>query len=428
MSEQKKWRRKRGVSEGGISSVRSFALDVLVRWAQGDRFASDLIDWMATRKGLSSADTAFLQEMVLTTLRNLSLLDFWIGGLSSHRHLDHRTRWVLRLGLAQLLLTGVAPHAAVNSTVAIAGRASGLVNAVLRRADREREQLMTAAADQPLEVRTSHPQFLVDRFERQFGEQRAAALCEWNQRPAEVFIRINPLVPVDERRLLELAGASSVLPGRFIQCVRVPRQALADGWCYVQDPATAVAPVLLDPKEGDQVLDACAAPGGKTALMAGMMNNHGGIVACDVAGHRLDRLRENLQRLGVRNATVVQNDWLRDSNAAMLGMFDKILLDAPCSNTGVMRRRVDVRWRLKECEFEQQANAQLGMIRSCLKHLKPNGVMVYSTCSIDFEENEKVIEAILAERSDLTLVQSHVLFPPESGTDGAYAAKLIRNG
>lgn len=405
--------------------MRSFALDVLIHWTQSERFASDLIDGRARQESLSSADTAFLQEMVLTTLRNLSLLDFWIGELSHHKHLAHRTRWVMRLGLAQLLLTGVASHAAVNDTVAIAGRASGLVNAVLRRADRERAQWIAAAEDQPLEVRTSHPAFLVRRWERQFGGERAAALCGWNQRPGAIFVRINPLVPIDEARLLELAGASSVLPGGFIECARVPRPALAEGWCYVQDPATAVAPILLDPREGEDVLDACAAPGGKTALMAGMMNNGGRIVACDVAGPRLERLRGNLQRLGVANTQVVRHDWLSDTNAATLGRFDRILLDAPCSNTGVMRRRVDVRWRLQEEEFERQANAQLVMIRACLRHLKPGGTLVYSTCSVDPDENERVVGAILAERSDLELIQSRTLFPPESGTDGAYAAKLV---
>jgi 16S rRNA (cytosine967-C5)-methyltransferase len=387
----------------------------------------DLLDEAVRRAQLSGPNAAFLHDIVLTTLRHLSLLDHWTGILTDGKHLDHRTRWLVRIGLCQLLLSGVPSHAAVNETVAAAGRSGSLVNAVLRRAAREETALKSGVENLPLSVRLSHPEFLVKRWIKIMGKAKAEALCQWNQAPAPVFVRIN--------RLHEDAGAKlPLVPGLtaaeqaegFFLCDSPPREALQQGLCYAQDPSTAVAPRMLNPQPGHTVLDACAAPGGKTALMAEMMCNEGRIIACDASGPRFNRMRENLTRLKVHNAQPYQFDLLSGQEPPFGRLkFDRILLDVPCSNTGVMRRRVDVRWRLEEIHFAELAVTQIKLVEAALPMLKAGGSLVYSTCSIDPDENQNVVRAILAAHPELELIESRLVFPPKDSMDGAYAARLV---
>jgi 16S rRNA (cytosine967-C5)-methyltransferase len=398
------------------SRVRGLAIDVLGEWARGERYASDILDQAQREVDLIAPDAAFLREIVLTTLRNLSLLDHWIAMLTEDKHLDHRCRWGLRIGLSQILLSKVSEHAAVNETVAATGRARGLINAVLRRACREAAELTTAAAELPLETRTSHPKWLVQRWLAAFGTEKTTALCEWNQQPAATLGRANRLHP-------EMASAVE----DFTTYEHLPRAELAAGMVYIQDPSTLIAPRLLKPEAGMRVLDACAAPGGKTAFMAQLMANEGEIVACDVSEGRLRRLTNNLKRLGVTNTSVELHDWTSECVPAFAGEgFDGILLDVPCSNTGVMRRRVDVRWRLEESGFEQQTATQERLLRNTLRALKPGGALVYSTCSIDPEENGPLVRRVLESLPGFRLEAEESSFPPDSGMDGAYAAKIIR--
>jgi 16S rRNA (cytosine967-C5)-methyltransferase len=409
------------------ASVREIALRVLSEWSQQKQFAQDLLDEACRRHHLSPPDAGLLHHIVLGVLRNLSLLDHWISTLCSHPHLDHHTRWVLRIGLAQLLLLDMPPHAAVNETVEIAGKARSIVNAILRRADRERAALLGSTMSLPLEVRTSHPGFLVRRWRETLGAERADALCGWNQDPAGTFVRLNPLHPGATSWMADACGLEDV-GGGFYRCESLPREALAAGLCYAQDPATAIAPVLLGAQPGEAILDACAAPGGKTAMLAAMMNNQGRIIASDSSEARLKRLRENLSILRVTNAGVFVHD-LASDKAAPWGdtLFDRILLDVPCSNTGVMRRRVDVRWRLREEDFSQFAALQSRLLQNSLRFLKPGGTVVYSTCSIDQEENRGVIDRVLAANPALALIEERLVFPPADHSDGAYAARLVLN-
>lgn len=398
-----------------VSRVRGLALDVLGEWAQGERHASDLLDFIQREEDISGPDAAFLREIVLTTLRHLSMLDHWIAVLTNDKHLDHRCRWGLRIGLAQLLIIGVPEHAAVNETVAATGRARGLINAVLRRACREAADLRAAAALLPLETRTSHPKWLVERWSAQLGAAGAEALCVWNQQHAPLTARVNRLHP-------DMKDA----PEEFLACETLPRAELAAGRVYIQDPATLIAPRLLAPLPGQRVLDACAAPGGKTAFMAELMGDQGEIIACDVSPGRLRRLHTNLQRLGVGCARIETHDWsLPQLPAWAEAGFDRVLLDVPCSNTGVMRRRVDVRWRLQPEDFARHAEMQRALLANGLRVLRPGGALVYSTCSLDPEENGAVVRAVLAAAPGHRLEQEQSSLPPGSGMDGAYAARIV---
>lgn len=409
------------------TNVRSVAVEVLTEWQKTPRFAVDILDEWTRRTALSAPNAAFLHDIALTTLRNLSLLDHWTDHLTDNKHLDHRTRWVLRVGLCQLLLLGVPSHAAVNETVSIAGRSGALINAVLRRAGREESKLQNQIASLPLAVAYSHPEFLVRRWIKIMGKAKTEALCQWNQNPAPTYVRTNRLHEDAIERMARVPGLAPHTEEDFFECETAPRQALQQGICYAHDPSTAIAPRMLGALPGETILDACAAPGGKTALIAQMMCNEGRIIACDASAARLNRLRENLTRLHVRNAQVMQYDLLSAASPPFGPLcFDRILLDVPCSNTGVMRRRVDVRWRLQEDEFKALAQTQRAIVESALLSLKPGGTLVYSTCSIDPEENQQLIKAVVEAHPDLELIESRLVFPPKDLMDGAYAARMVK--
>ena len=194
----------------------------------------------------------------------------------------------------------------------------------------------------------------------------------------------------------------------------------------MQDPSTRLACELLDPQPNEFVLDACAAPGGKTSYLAELMRNQGSIVALDRQSPRLKVLEQNLVRLGMKAAKIVRHDWA-DGPMNSLGEFDRILVDAPCSNTGVLRRRVDARWRLRPNEFTRMAQMQLSILRNVAPLLKAGGTLAYSTCSLEPEENEQVVAAFTREMSIFQLETEKRSLPFRDGFDGAYVAKLIKS-
>jgi len=409
-------------------SARETALAALGLWRQEKRFADSILSGLLTKADLIVSDRAFSLELFYGVLRNLTLLDFWIGCLRASR-IESSVRDILRLGLYQIFLLKTPEHAAVNESVAIASKKQrSIVNAVLRTATRERSELLAEANAQPLFVRMSHPQFLVERWEQYFGAGHTAELCEWNNRPASIYGRINRL-KIDAERFLELYPNSRPLIGNpdFVELSALPIAALNSGHCNIQDPSTAIACQLLDPKPGEKILDACAAPGGKTTYLAELMRNQGVIVACDRDGERLEILKGNVSRLGATIVRAVGHDWGRNDlpkEILSIAPFDRILLDAPCTNTGVMRRRVDVRWRLRPEDFSRMSNEQLIIARAVLHLLKPGGTLIYSTCSLEREENEDIVRELLAEQPSSILEREKHSLPFREGFDGAFAAKV----
>jgi 16S rRNA (cytosine967-C5)-methyltransferase len=411
-------------------SARELAQVALRQWRTGNGFADAILSRLLRSSELEAADRAFATELSYGVLRNLTLLDFWIDALRAER-LDQDTRDLLRLGIYQLFVLKTPEHAAVYETVELAHpRNRSLINAVLRSGLRRKEELFGNAKKATLNVRTSHPQFLIDRWTGTFGAENTAALCEWDNRPALIYARINRL-KISADNFLSMHPDAERLPRHenFARLVGVPSDALSLGHCYVQDPSTAAACLLLDPKPGECVLDACAAPGGKTGYIAELMKNQGVIVACDRDNGRLKTLRDNLERLGVEISRYAQHDWTSEARPveiANVPCFDRILIDAPCSNTGVIRRRVDLRWRLTPRDFLRMQDQQLCILRATIPFLKVGGVLVYSTCSIEPEENEQAVRAIMKEFPSLTLMEQVSVLPVQSGFDGTFAAKLCR--
>jgi 16S rRNA (cytosine967-C5)-methyltransferase len=413
-------------------SARRIALAALRRWREGKRLDDSIISGFLAKADLTYSDRAFALQLFYGVLRNLTLLDFWIGCLRSSQ-VEGSLRDVLRLGLYQLFFLETAQHAAVYETVELAsGRQRAVTNAMLRTAARQRDDLLRRAVAQPLSVRASHPQFLVARWQQHFGVKNAEELCRWNNLPPPIYGRINRLKISREKFLQLYPEPSSVARNSdFVEFDTLPANALSGGHCYIQDPSTMIACQLLDPKPAEKILDACAAPGGKTGYIAQLMKNKGTIVACDRDGQRLFTLKDNMARLSVAIVNSLRHDWTRGripENVVSVAPFDRILVDAPCSNTGVMRRRVGVRWRLPPGDLTRMPDEQFQITHSAVGLLKPGGVLVYSTCSLETEENEQVVARMLEQFPQMRLTDQEFCLPFRDHFDGAFAARLVNTG
>jgi 16S rRNA (cytosine967-C5)-methyltransferase len=411
-------------------SARQAALNALGAWQTYKDRADTIISTILAAAKLGKSDRGFALELFYGVLRNLTLLDFWIGCLRVPP-VDDDLRDILRLGLYQLMFLGIPDHAAVNESVELAHpKRRGFINGMLRTAVRDRDELRVRMKQQPLPVRSSHPGFLVTRWQKNFGLEATAALCNWNNQPAPVYARVNRL-KLDLEQFKERYPGWKTVPRHpgFIKCTELPTEPLQRGHCYIQDLSTVMAGQLLDPQPGEKILDACAAPGGKTSHLAELMQNRGLIVACDREADRIRTLEQNLERLGVTIARVFRHDWTQKrvpKEIASNAPFDRILVDVPCTNTGVMRRRVDVRWRLQPGSVAKMRSQQLEIMQGVSGLLKPGGVMVYSTCSLEPEENEEAVQQLLLELSNWQLVETRFSRPFKDNMDGAFAARLER--
>lgn len=410
-------------------SARRAALVALRAWQDYNDRADIIIGNILGEAKLQRADRAFALELFYGVLRNLTLVDFWIGCLRTEK-VEPYLQDILRLGLYQLFFLGTPDHAAVNESVELAlPKARGLINGVLRNAIRDRDELRSRARRQPLSLRSSHPGFLVTRWQRNFGLEATAALCHWNNQPPPIYARINRLKIDSEQFAQRYPEEVEPLAGQedFFICAELPAIALKRGHCYIQDPSTVIAGCLLDPQPGEKILDACAAPGGKTAHLTQLMQNKGLILACDRDEKRVRTAKENIERLGLTIARICQHNWLErrvPKEIQDAAPFDRILVDVPCTNTGVMRRRVDVRWRLQPENVNRMRQQQSEILRRVATLLKPGGILVYSTCSLEPEENEEAVQEFLRESPRWQLLEEKFSRPFVDKLDGAYVAKL----
>lgn len=389
---------------------------------------------------LPGPDRALVQELCYGAVRWRATLDWLIHRQSHQPHIDLPALVILRLGLYQLLwLDRIPPHAAVHETVEAAraldlGHQAGFINAVLRNIQRAAEA--TRATLQELRTSNpalgwSHPAWLVQRWQARLTPAELQALLAWNNSPAPTYVRINTL-KADPARLIEQWRDEGVqydfgrwdwvpenLVFHFRQHPPLERlKSLQDGLFYVQDPSTLLAVGLLAPRPGERILDLCAAPGGKATLIAQYLDNDGSVIAVDPQPKRRQRLQANCERLGA-DITVAAPDAPETQ-----GPFDAILIDAPCSNTGVLRRRLEVRWRLSASELDRGRVTQARILADVAPRVRPGGRLVYSTCSLEPEENEAQIDAFVAAHPRFRLIQARFLHPARDAVDGAYAALL----
>ena len=434
--------------------------------ARGRDFVEDLLDAALAKAQISAADRRLCQELAYGVVRWKATLDWLIARKVQHKAPNPRLQNLLRLGLYQIFwLERIPNHAAVHETVELAKRAgfhaqAGFVNAMLRGYLREfkatRDLLADLKSKQPA-IGFSHPEWLVARWQDRWGAQKAAQLMEWNNNPPKTFARVN-LLKAEPGKLLAQWREEGVdyefvrrdwIEENLVFEIKSNRSlrelpSFQQGLFYVQDPSTLLAVRLLDPRPGESVLDLCAAPGGKLSFIAQLMGNQGRLVAHDTAPERLKLLEENCARLGVTSVETtsslpfsfkVQGSKFKvqcsayPPGASTLDprpsiLFDRILVDAPCSNTGTMRRRVDLRWRIRPEEIERMRGLQLELLRQAAELLLPEGALVYSTCSLEPEENSSVVRQFLRERNEFDLEAERELVPFVNEVDGAYIARL----
>lgn len=396
-------------------------------------------------------DVRFARQLVLGVVRWQKRLD-WIIATGCTRPVAQLSPWarhILRLGTYQLFwLDRVPQSAAVHTSVELAkhlthqGIAS-LVNAVLRNLLRQRAPIRYPDPRQTptryLAVYHSHPEWLVERWVGRWGRTIAERVLAANNQPAELNIYLNrlrpsrtltaelDLVPVESRPGFYRAAHGAAL---------FASQAYQQGRFQVQDPNAGLAVALLDPQPGERLLDLCSAPGGKAVQAAIAMADRGWVVATDISLPRLKRVRENARRLRLHAIRPVA----RDGMTPGCGVFDRVLADVPCSATGVLGRRPDARWRRKPAEFAALTARQQVLIQRAYEHLRPGGVLVYSTCSLEEEENEAIVERFLQQTPTARLERADAHFPaqPYAGRyvltipgqhagDGSFAAR-IRKG
>lgn len=420
------------------TSARSRAAGIVRAWIETQAYPERLL------QEVTGDQRAAVMEMAYGVVRQFRALEFIRATLAPKKPVP-AVHAVLLIGLYQVFHMDQPRHAVVNETVDAAKQAGGkragdFVNAVLRRSLREEDALRELLAKQSVGVRLSHPDHLLTRWRRHLAEEDLHALCEWNNSRPGVVLRVNRLRAGTAAllgRLREAGIEAGPHPYAPDQCLVLPRgiavetvPGYAEGWFAVQDPSTLAAVSLLAPQPGERVLDLCAAPGGKTALIVEHMNGDGFVVAVDTAADRLDVLRTNLSRLGCDTAKIRRADAADPAALARAvdGLapdgFDRILLDVPCTNTGVLRRRPDARWRFDEGRLREAVKMQRRLLDAAAPHLRAGGSMVYSTCSLEPEENEQQIEAWLGENRGMRRIREIALIPPNRETDGAYAALL----
>ena len=440
-------------------SPREIAARVLRRRCNSPDYVETLLEQELARATLSRLDRSLCQELVYGIVRREMTLDWLIARKTGTREQERGAHILLRMGLYQIFwLQRIPAYAAVHETVELAKRTgcgvkTGFLNAVLRGCLREREALarqLEALKKEDPAAGYSHPAWLVERWQARWGAENTAQLMEWNNAPPPTFARLNRLktdaATLTERwksqgigfaaRQWDWTGEDSVF-----ELQSHPSLAEWDdfqrGFFYVQDPGTLLAVHELDPQPGENILDLCAAPGGKTACLAQRMENRGRILALDNQPQRVRRLRENCARLGVTCVETAADVASADPGNVASALradpscvrtappFDRILLDAPCSNSGVLRRRVDLRWRIRPEELVRLRREQGTLLRQAAARLKPGGRLLYSTCSLEPEENETVTREFLAEHSQFTLERERQLLPFRDQVDGAYVAALL---
>jgi 16S rRNA (cytosine967-C5)-methyltransferase len=426
---------------------REITMDALGRRAGGE-FIDAVLEEALRNARLSPEDRRLCLELVYGIVRWQLTLD-WLVARKTNGLQKPGLQNLLRLGLYQIFwLDRIPNHAAVHETVELAktrgfGPQAGFVNAILRGYLREFEatkQELVDLKDKHPHLGYSHPEWLVQRWEKKWGRPQTKQLLEWNNTPPKTFARVNTL-KTDPGRLLTQWREENVdydfIRGDWLDENLVfelkshpPLEVLPSfkqGLFYVQDPSTLLAVRELHPHPGEAVLDLCAAPGGKLTYAAQLMQNEGRLVAHDTNAERLKLVQENCTRLGITCVQTVSPPELTQMVAEKSsGLFDRVLIDAPCSNTGVMRRRVDLRWRIRPEEIERLGRTQLDLLKTAVALVKPQGSIVYSTCSLEPEENGQPVADLLQSYRELRLETERELHPFADGVDGAYVATLKR--
>jgi 16S rRNA (cytosine967-C5)-methyltransferase len=438
--------------------AREVALKIIGEVDTGGAYANIALARELAKRPLSDQDRRFVTELVYGTVKSGNTLD-WILDHYSNRPLNKIPaviRNILRMGIYQVFfLSRVPPSAACNQAVELAkkyGHAGTVkfVNAVLRSAARDPGKVVYPdPGEQPdayLALKYYHPRWLVSRWLARLGFGSCEELCRTDNETPPLSLRTNTLKVTRDELLVRLAAegvdaAASTWAPEGIVCREYPAlsalASLREGLYVAQDESSMLVGHVLGPQPGEFVIDACGAPGGKSTHIAALMINRGRVLSTDIHEHKLKLTRDNAARLGV---DIIETKALDAANlhTSYAGQADRVLVDAPCSGLGVLRRKPDSRWRKTESMLRDLPRLQAAILESAAACLKPGGILVYSTCTTEPEENEEVVRAFLAANADFTLENAgeHLpeprseamvqLWPHRDGVDGFFIARMRR--
>ncbi|MEH7382473.1 16S rRNA (cytosine(967)-C(5))-methyltransferase RsmB [Bacillus sp. JJ1533] len=440
------------------SNVRNVALEILLQIEKNQAYSNLLLNQMIKKHEVNGKDVGLLTEIVYGTLQRRDTLDFYLAPfLKKSKKLDQWVRILLRLSLYQMVYLDRVPERAIFfEAVEIAKKrghkgTASLVNGVLRSIQREGLPSLEQIKDEVerLAIETSHPIWLVKRWIQHIGFEETRKMCEVNCTPPEQTARVNKAVITKEEliQMLKDEGIEAEKGSVSVDAIKAVRGNLAhskafkEGYLTIQDESSMLVARALGVEKGDQILDSCAAPGGKTTHIAELLNNTGKVFSQDLHEHKIKLINEAVNRLGLKNVETKALDSRKAREVFESQSFDKILVDAPCSGFGVIRRKPDIKYSKAASDNENLAKIQLDILTEVSSLLKKDGILVYSTCTIDYEENEGVIKTFLEQNKDFILdetienylpeiVKPYIktgqlqLYPHYFGTDGFYIARL----
>lgn len=445
----------KNLNNPGKINSRKVAFRILKKNYSSNHQLNDDIYNELSGRSLPDLDIRFITEMVQGTTRMHIRADYELSRIYKGKYskLETDLKIILRMGYYQIRFMDKVPnYASVSATVNLAksikGQFAGITNALLRKlSDTKITSPGQDAKIDDISKWMSHPLYLVKKWQSAYGFEKSRQLMEWNNsRPVLWFRRNQNIISSD--KLHDSIIQMNFQPTYFKDDNRYfnidkPSELLAsqlftDGYLYVQNPFSGLVVKLLDIREGDQVIDVCAAPGGKTTDMAQLVGKSGTIWAYDVNNERLKDIANNSSKIGLTNI----NAQLMDSTVGVFPKCDKFLLDVPCSGTGVMSKRADLRWRRQESHIPEFAELQYKILQNCASQLPHEGIMVYSTCTLESEENWENVNQFLKEHGDFSIEhadeyisdqftdESGALntFPPHHNIDGGYAVRLRKHG
>lgn len=435
-------------------SARQAALTVLERCRRNQAYSDAMLSSVLDSAMLDTKDRSLASKLCYGVLQNVFLLDYYIDWFADGKKIEPKVRDVLRLSAYQLIfLDRIPAHAAVSEGVELCkkcglSRAAGFVNAVLRKLSENRENLPEIPKDSKkkyLSIKYSVPVPLAELFISEFGFDFAEELLIANNAEAPVTLQVNTLKSTVEQLRLSLDnhGVSSRNSSMLDDCLVIDSGSITGspefeaGLFYVQDCAARLSVIAADPKSGDRVLDACAAPGGKSFASAIAMKNTGSILSCDLHNNKLKLISEGADRLGISIITCEEMN-ASSPKKELLGQFDLVIADVPCSGLGVIRKKPDIRFK-DISQIEELPKIQLKILEGVSGCVKPGGTLLYSTCTILKPENESVVRDFLAAHSEFSAETFELpgignvpegmvtLFPHIHGTDGFFICKLRKN-
>lgn len=399
-------------------NVRQVALDVLLKIEKQQAYSHLLLNETIKNTNLAKKDVPLLTELVYGTIQNKKKLDYYLSHFSN-KPLTKLEKWVLvllRLTLYQMVfLDRIPDRAAVHEAVQIAKRKghqgiANMVNGILRSIQRKglpNPKLIEDVVER-IAVETSHPNWLIKRWMDQYGKEQTIKMGLANLSHPLHTARVNTVKTTVDHvlQLLDEEGVQARRSDSIEESIVITDGAIAkttaykNGYLTIQDEGSMLVAYALDPKEGERILDACAAPGGKTTHLSEKINHNGEIIALDIHEHKVGLIKKQQERLGISNIEAKAIDARKATHHFGKESFDRILVDAPCSGLGVIQRKPDIKWTKSLDDIERLAVIQREILESVWPLLKKNGLLVYSTCTVDKVENEQLITQFVQDHAD----------------------------